>query len=89
MKYLLFLSIPVLTGCVCLNPKHKALLPPTAKTEQIIDSLERTKTSLEKAGQSSTVIGEKVDRALTLTERLNQLLEQIETSDKIIKEPIK
>jgi len=89
MRYWLLIAIPLLTGCICLNPKHKAFLPPTAKTEQIIDSLERTKTSLEKAGQSSTVIGEKIEKALTLTERLNQLLQQIETSDKIIKEPIK
>jgi len=89
MRYWLLIAIPLLTGCICLNPKHKNIAPPTAKTEQIIDSLQKTKTSLEKAGESNTIIGEKVDKALTLTERLNQLLEQIETSDKIIKEPIK
>jgi len=90
MKYLLIIFIPLLTGCVCLNPEHKKIGPPIAKTEQVIESLEKTKIELEKAGESNTIVGEKVDKALTLAERLEKLLEQIEQSEtKKIKEPIK
>lgn len=89
MRYLLFLSI-FITGCVCLNPDHKKSGPPIAKTEQVIESLEKTKIELGKAGDSNTIVGEKVNKALTLAERLSILLEQIEQSEsKIVKEPIK
>jgi hypothetical protein len=90
MKYLLILLVLISTGCVCLNPEHKKSGPPIAKTEQVIASLEKTKTELDKAGESNTIVGEKVDKALTLAERLEKLLEQIEEStSKNIKEPIK
>lgn len=90
MKYCLFLVILLLTGCICLNPDHKKSGPPIAKTEQVIASLEKTKTELDKAGESNTIVSEKVDKALTLAERLEKLLEQIEEStSKNIKEPIK
>jgi len=90
MKYYLFLLIPLLTGCVCLNPDHKKSAPPIANTGEVISSLEKTKTELEKAGESNTIVGEKVDKALTLAERLEKLLEQIEQSEtKKIKEPIR
>jgi hypothetical protein len=79
-----------LTGCVCLNPDHKKSAPPIANTGEVINSLEKTKTELEKAGESNTLVGEKVDKALTLAERLEKLLEQIEQSEpKTVKEPIK
>ena len=90
MKYYLFLLIPLLTGCICLNPAHKKSGPPIANTGEVISSLEKTKTELEKAGESNTLVGEKVDKALTLAERLEKLLEQIEQSEsKTVKEPIK
>lgn len=89
MRYILILSI-FLTGCVCLNPEHKKSAPPIANTGEVIDSLEKTKTELEKAGESNTIVGEKVEKALTLAERLEKLLEQIEQSEsKTIKDPIK
>ena len=89
MKYFLILSM-FLTGCVCLNPDHKKSAPPIANTGEVISSLEKTKTELEKAGDSNTIVGEKVDKALTLAERLEKLLEQIEQSEsKTVKEPIK
>jgi hypothetical protein len=89
MKYFLILSM-CLTGCVCLNPDHKNPAPPIANTGEVISSLEKTKTELEKAGDSNTIVGEKVDKALTLAERLEKLLEQIEQSEsKTVKEPIK
>lgn len=89
MNKFLFLSV-FLTGCVCLNPDHKKSAPPIASTGEVIESLEKTKTELEKAGESNTVVGDKVEKALTLAERLEKLLEQIEeTNSKNIKEPIK
>ena len=79
-----------LTGCVCLNPDHKNPAPPIANTGEVINSLEQTKTELEKAGDSNTIVGEKVDKALTLAERLEKLLEQIQEENyKNVKEPIK
>lgn len=91
MKYLL-LTVLFLTGCVCLNPDHKKSAPPIANTNKIINSLEDTKNELTKAGDSNTIVGEKVDKALTLAERLEKLLQQIEeeknTADaKEIKKP--
>ena len=90
MRYLLLIIVPLLTGCICLNPEHKKTAPPVANTNEVINSLEKTKTELEKAGESNSIVGEKVDKALTLAERLEKLLEQIEQSEsKIVKEPIK
>jgi hypothetical protein len=90
MRYLLLIIIPFLAGCVCLNPEHKRAAPPIANTGEVISSLEKTKTELEKAGDSNTLVGEKVDKALTLAERLEKLLEQIEQSEsKTVKETIK
>lgn len=90
MQYLLLLLIPFLTGCVCLNPEHKKSAPPVANTEKVIDSLEKTKTELKEAGESNTIVGKQVDKALNLAERLEQLLEQIEEPEpKTLKEPIK
>lgn len=89
MRYLLIFSV-FLTGCICLNPEHKKSAPPIANTGEVISSLEKTKTELEKAGESNTVVGDKVEKALTLAERLEKLLEQIEQSEsKTVKDPIK
>lgn len=89
MRYLLIFSM-FLTGCICLNPDHKKSAPPIANTGEVISSLEKTKTELEKAGDSNTIVGEKVDKALTLAERLEKLLEQIqEENSKNVKELIK
>lgn len=90
MKYLLFLVIPFLTGCICLNPAHKQSAPPIANTNRVIDSLENTKSELAQAGNSNTIVGEKIDKALSLAERLQLLLQQIEeTESKTVKEPVK
>jgi hypothetical protein len=89
MNKLLILCV-FLTGCICLDPAHKRTAPPIANTGEVIESLVKTKSELEKAGESNTVVGNKVDKALSLAERLEKLLEQIEeTSSKTIKEPIK
>lgn len=90
MKYILILAAPLFAGCVCLNPDHKKSAPPIANTGEVIESLEKTKTELDKAGESNTIVGNKVEKALTLAERLEKLLEQIEQeNNKEVKEPIK
>lgn len=78
MKVIIAILSLSLAGCVCLDPNHKKTPPPIANTGEVIDSLEKTKTELDKAGESNTIVGEKVDKALTLAERLEKLLEQIE-----------
>lgn len=90
MKLLLISSI-FLTGCVCLDPTHKQIPPPVANTDKVINSLEKTKLELDKAGESNTIVGNKVDQALTLAERLEKLLIQIEedSSSKLSKDLIK
>jgi hypothetical protein len=79
MKYLLILSI-FITGCVCLNPDHKKGTPPTVQTEKVISNLKDTKEELVKAGEANTEVGKSVNKALTLAERLDDILEEIERS---------
>jgi len=93
MRYLLLIIAPLLTGCICLNPAHKKVAPPIANTNRVIDSLNNTKDNLSKAGESNTIVSEKIDKALTLAERLEILLQQIETEKqsadaKKVKDPI-
>jgi len=93
MRYLLLIIAPLLTGCICLNPAHKKTAPPIANTGRVIESLNSTKDNLAKAGESNTIVGEKIDKALTLAERLEILLQQIETEKqsadaKKVKDPI-
>jgi len=78
MKYIILLGAFFISGCVCLDPAHKQSAPPIANTGKVIDSLEQTKTELSEAGTSNTIVGEKVEKALTLAERLEKLLQQIE-----------
>jgi hypothetical protein len=76
MRHILLLCLILgVTGCA---KKDKQVLPPTVSTAQVIQSLENTKTELEAAGESNTKVAKSIDRALTLAERLEQLLEQIE-----------
>jgi predicted outer membrane protein len=76
VKIIIAILTVFLTGCA--TKKEKTTLPPTVSTAQVIQSLENTKTELEAAGESNTKVAKNIDRALTLAERLDQLLEQIE-----------
>ncbi len=77
-----------MTGCVCLNPDHKKGTPPTVRTEQVINDLKDTKEELVKAGEANTEIGKSVNKALTLAERLDVILEELEkTQNKNIIKP--
>lgn len=82
MKKILSLLFLTLTSCVCLDPSHKKAAPPVANTGRVIKSLEKTKTDLDKIGESNTAIGSKVDKALSLSEKLAILLAQIEEEKK-------
>jgi hypothetical protein len=75
MKILLFIF--VLLFCVgCQTTKQ--ISPPTVSTARVIESLTETKETLKEAGEQNTVVAQKIDKALTLAERLDALLEQIE-----------
>jgi hypothetical protein len=75
MKYFLLLALLFLAGCQTTKPVPP---PPSVSTSQVIDSLTDTKEALSEAGEQNTAVAQKIDRALTLAERLDALLEQIE-----------
>lgn len=79
MRYLLILTV-FLTGCVCLNPDHRGINGPTVETGKVIEELKDTKEELLKAGEANTEVGKSVDKALSLAERLDTILEEIEKS---------
>ena len=75
MKYILLLALLLCSGCVSTKP---TVPPPSVSTAQVIESLTDTKEVLKEAGDQNTAVAQKIDRALTLAERLDALLEQIE-----------
>jgi hypothetical protein len=75
MKYILLLTLLLCVGCQTTKPVTP---PPSVSTAQVIDSLTDAKEALSEAGEQNTVVAQKIDRALTLAERLDALLEQIE-----------
>ena len=87
---LILCSVIFMTGCVCLDPAHKRPLPPQVNTEKVIESLKLVKDELNSAGQENENVSVKIDRALSLAERLDVLLEQIEllfAKDKLVLKP--
>jgi hypothetical protein len=65
-----------MTGCTSLD--EKKTLPPSVSTELVINSLNETKNELIDAGEQNTKVAKNIEKALTLAERLDVLLEQIE-----------
>lgn len=74
MKFFLILAL-VCAGCATIK---KQTPPPSVSTAQVIESLTDTKEVLVEAGEQNTSVGKKIDKALTLAEKLDALLEQIE-----------
>lgn len=74
MKLFLSLISVCLVGCAT----KQVVPPPSVSTAQVIESLTETKEVLVEAGEQNTVVAQKIDRALTLAERLDALLAQIE-----------
>lgn len=79
---LLILSIFLIVGCAAFE-KKKQLAPPSVSTGRVIESLTTTKTELQLAGESNTKVAANIDKALTLAQRLDVLLDQIEKEQQI------
>jgi len=75
MKYLPLLALLLSVGCTTTKPTAP---PPSVSTAQVIETLNDTKEILAEAGEQNTSVARKIDKALTLAERLDALLEQIE-----------
>jgi hypothetical protein len=91
MKFYVLVLLFFLTGCGSFEKKQKPV--PTASTVNVIQSLNEAKLELEDAGKENTKVAFNIDKALTLAERLNILLETIEKEqkrlqDKIVLKPI-
>lgn len=74
MKYIILLALLFSVGCAT----KPVTPPPAVSTAQVIESLTDTKETLKEAGEQNTAVAQKIDKALTLAERLDALLEQIE-----------
>jgi hypothetical protein len=86
MKYFLILALLLVTSCATTKP---VAAPPSVSTAQVIESLTETKETLKQAGDQNTAVAQKIDKALTLAERLDVLLEQIEKeSNKNVIKPL-
>jgi hypothetical protein len=72
----LVVAMLLITGCAVIEKKKET--PPSVSTERVIQSLNDTKDDLEQAGQSNTKVAASIDKALTLAQRLDVLLDQIE-----------
>lgn len=85
MKHILLLALLFSVGCATKQVPP----PPSVSTAKVIESLTETKEVLKEAGDQNTVVAQKIDKALTLAERLDALLEQIEKeSNKNIIKPL-
>lgn len=74
MKHIGNLAFLLCVGCATV----KQTPPPSVSTARVIESLTETKDTLLEAGEQNTTVAKQIDRALTLAEKLDALLEQIE-----------
>ena len=90
LSCLLIVSSLLLGACTAV-PK-KAPVPPSVSTARVVESLSNTKSELQQAGDANTKVGLKIDKALSLAERLKVLLAQIEadqaSSNKNVIKPV-
>tara|TARA_R110000868_G_scaffold103681_13_gene285377 strand:+ start:152 stop:439 length:288 start_codon:yes stop_codon:yes gene_type:complete len=75
--FLILLASTLLTGCALFQQK-KPVPPPSVSTGMVIDSLTNTKLELQQAGDANTKVSLSINKALSLAERLDLLLAQIE-----------
>lgn len=73
---LLILASFLIIGCSAFEKKKT--LPPSVSTGQVIQSLNETKIELKEAGEQNTKVAKNINKALSLAERLDYLLEEIE-----------
>lgn len=76
--FALLCCLCLLNGCVCLNSAHKAQQHPIVQTDKVIESLKQLKTDLDKAGEDSVGVDQKLERALSLAEKLGVVLDQLD-----------
>jgi hypothetical protein len=91
MIYFIIISAILIAGCSSLEKKKTP--PPSVSTNQVIESLTETKEELVQAGESNTKVANSINKALSLAEKLDALLEQIEkeqsaTQNKSVIKPI-
>lgn len=90
MRTILLVAAILMTGCVCFKPEHYKKVAPSVQTEQVIDSIRKLKDNLNVAGDQNENVDLKLTKALTLAEKLDAVLEQLEklypvTADQPIK----
>lgn len=79
MNYtILFIILSCLLIIGCTSMEKKKTIPPSVSTSQVIQSLNETKTELKEAGEQNTKVAKNIEKALSLAERLDILLETIE-----------
>ena len=85
--FLIIIALVFVTGCASL--KKGGVQPPSVSTAQVVTSLEETKSELAQAGESNSKVAANIDKALSLAERLEKLLEEIEkdTANKNVVKP--
>lgn len=76
MIYFVLIAAFLMVGCTSLEKKK--ITPPSVSTNQVIESLTETKQELAQAGESNTKVANSINKALSLAEKLDALLEQIE-----------
>lgn len=77
--FVLFFGI-LAVSCKSVPKKQDSI--PSVTTISVIEKLSDTKQALKEAGLNNTQVGTSIDKALTLAERLNILLEKIEKEQK-------
>jgi uncharacterized protein YcfL len=81
-KLIITIASFCLIGCASL--KRKEPVPPSVSTVQVIQSLNETKNELNEAGVANSKVAANIDKALTLAEKLETLLAQIEKEQAIL-----
>jgi hypothetical protein len=85
MKWLCLVIVSLFVLGCANNSKNKKIVP-SVSTAEVVKSLEETRVELKEAGESNTVVSKKIDSALSLAERLEKLLEEIEKETNTTKE---
>lgn len=79
MKTILYITLfSLLTGCVCLDPAHHKKVPPSVQTDKVIESLKNIRANIDQAGEENATVDQKLTKAISLAEKLDALLEQLE-----------
>jgi hypothetical protein len=81
MRPFLLLAVLTCSGCVCLDPTHKNLpptIPPAVTTDGVKGRISETKSEITKAGEASQGINRSANKAQSLAERVDKILEELD-----------